>query len=212
MLLTDTVGPVPDQGALAFGFLNALRLIARDGAVAIAIDDVQWLDAPSAHLVQFAARRLRAEPVRFLLAVRSGGAGRERAALVQALPGRSQTLTVGALSLGALFELLRTALGQPPTRSLLRQLHEISGGNPLHALEIGRALERQGGRVEPGGALPVPDDLRARRRASGRAAAAGAGGASGRVGQLGPDAGVARGGDGRRERARCRGRGRCDRG
>src|SRR4029077_16305039 len=76
------------------------------------------------------------------------------------LPGRSQTLTVGAVSLGALFELLRTVLGQPPNRSLLRQLHEASGGNPLHALEIGRAFERQGGRVEPGAALPVPDDLR----------------------------------------------------
>ena len=161
LLLTDSVAPVPDQRALAFGFLNALRLVARDGAIAVAIDDVQWLDAPSAHLVQFAARRLRDEPVRFLLAIRSGGAGRERAALVEALPGRNQTLTVGPLSLGALFELLRTVLGQPPTRPLLRQLHETSGGNPLHALEIGRALERQGGRVEPGGALPVPDDLQA---------------------------------------------------
>src|SRR5262249_13530201 len=49
---------------------------------------------------------------------------------------------------------------QPPNRSLLRQLHEASGGNPLHALEIGRALERQGWRVDPGGALPVPEDLR----------------------------------------------------
>jgi DNA-binding CsgD family transcriptional regulator len=160
LLLTDRVAPVPDQGALAFGFLNALRLIARDGAIAIAIDDVQWLDAPSAHLVEFAARRLRAEPVRFLLAVRSGGSGRDGKAFAQALPGRSQTLSLGALSLGALFELLGTVLGQPPNRSLLRQLHEASGGNPLHALEIGRALERQGWRVEPGGALPVPDDLR----------------------------------------------------
>jgi DNA-binding NarL/FixJ family response regulator len=159
LLLTDTVAPVRDQGALAFGFLNALRLVARDGAIAIAIDDVQWLDAPSAHLVQFAARRLRAEPVRFLFAIRSGGAARERAALAQALPGRIQTLTLGPLSLGALFELLRMVLGQPPNRSLLRQLHQASGGNPLHALEIGRALDRQGGRVEPGDALPVPDDL-----------------------------------------------------
>ena len=161
LLLTDSVAPVPDQGALAFGFLNALRIVARHSPTTIAIDDVQWLDAPSAHLVQFAARRLRAEPVRFLLAIRSGGAGRERAALAQALPGRNQTLTLGPLSLGALFELLRTVLGQPPSRPLLRQLHEASGGNPLHALEIGRALYRQGGRVALGGALPVPDDLQA---------------------------------------------------
>ncbi len=161
LLLTDSVALVPDQGALAFGFLNALRLVARDGAIAIAIDDVQWLDAPSARLVQFAARRLRDEPVRFLFAIRSGGAAQERAAFAQALPGRHQTLTVGPLSPGALFELLRTVLGQPPSRPLLRQLHETSGGNPLHAIEIGRALGRQGGRVEPGGALPVPDDLQA---------------------------------------------------
>ena len=161
LLLTDSVAPVPDQGALAFGFLNALRLVARDGAIAIAIDDVQWLDPPSAHLVQFAARRLRSEPVRFLFAIRTGGAGQERAAFAQALPGRHQTLTMGPLSLGALFELLRTVLGQAPSRPLLRQLHHASGGNPLHAIEIGRALDRQGGRVEPGDALPVPDDLQA---------------------------------------------------
>jgi len=160
LLLTDTVAPVRDQGALAFGFLNVLRQVAREGSLAIAIDDLQWLDAPSGDLVRFAARRLRAEPVRFLLAVRSGGSGRDGEAFAQALPGRSQTLTVGALSLGALFELLRSVLGQPPNRSLLRQVHDASGGNPLHALEIGRALERQGWRVEPGGALPVPDDLR----------------------------------------------------
>jgi hypothetical protein len=42
----------------------------------VAIDDVQWLDPPSAQLVQFATRRVQAEPVRLLLARRGDGCGR----------------------------------------------------------------------------------------------------------------------------------------
>jgi predicted ATPase len=46
--------------------LGALRLLA-SGPLLVAVDDVQWLDAPSAAALAFAVRRLREEPVALLL-------------------------------------------------------------------------------------------------------------------------------------------------
>ena len=38
----------------------------------IAVDDAQWLDAPTARLLEFVVRRLEAEPLRILTAARPG--------------------------------------------------------------------------------------------------------------------------------------------
>ena len=37
--------------------------MAGDGAVAVAVDDVQWLDAVTARALRYAVRRLDSEPV-----------------------------------------------------------------------------------------------------------------------------------------------------
>ncbi|HEY7076232.1 MAG TPA: AAA family ATPase [Solirubrobacteraceae bacterium] len=157
LLLADERDTAPDRGKVAFSFLSALRALARAGPVALAIDDVQWLDPPSAQLVRFAAQRLHDEPVRLLVARRGHGA--VPLGLDRALPGRVVRLGVGPLSLGALHTLLRERLGASFPRPALRRLRETAGGNPFYALEIARALQRHGGRVELGDALPVPEDL-----------------------------------------------------
>ena len=72
LLLDGPPGPAPDPRAVAFAFLTAVRALARGGPVVVAIDDIQWLDGPSASTVEFAIRRLHNEPVVFLLALRSG--------------------------------------------------------------------------------------------------------------------------------------------
>ncbi len=72
LLVEDAEGPPPDQRAVAFAFVGALRALAREGPVVVAVDDVQWLDGPSAFIVEFALRRLRGEAVVFLLTLRSG--------------------------------------------------------------------------------------------------------------------------------------------
>src|SRR5215210_364739 len=59
--------PRPQAKALA----GALRVLAQARPVAVAIDDVQWLDRPSAFVLEFALRRLRADEVAFLLALRT---------------------------------------------------------------------------------------------------------------------------------------------
>src|SRR5207245_1874150 len=64
----------PESRAIALGFLNALRALAAREPLLIALDDIQWLDAPSAEVLAFAARRLEQEHVAFLLARRPGPA------------------------------------------------------------------------------------------------------------------------------------------
>ena len=63
LLMADPVGSPPDQRAVYLAFLGAVRHLSASGPVLIAIDDLQWLDLPSAAALEFALRRLGGEPV-----------------------------------------------------------------------------------------------------------------------------------------------------
>jgi predicted ATPase len=73
LLVDEAEGSSPDQRAIALAFVGALRLLARPQPVAVAIDDLQWLDRPSAFVLEFALRRLRGDAVAFLLTMRQDG-------------------------------------------------------------------------------------------------------------------------------------------
>jgi DNA-binding CsgD family transcriptional regulator len=133
-LLLQVEAAETDRRVVATAFLGALRGLAAEQPVVLAVDDVQWLDAESALLLSFAARRLTSEPIGFLLSRRPGEAG-DGFDL-----GRDvQRLDLTPLSLGALHRLLHERLGAPVARSLLRRIHDVSGGNPFFALELARA-------------------------------------------------------------------------
>lgn len=159
LLLEPGEGAGPDQRAVvAVAFLNSLRALAAEGPVLIAIDDVQWLDKASAATIEFAARRLRSEPAGFLLARRRESGVRGGLNLDPIL--RQKRIEVGPLSLGATHAVLHAHHRAVLSRPVLRRLYELSGGNPFYALELGEALARHHGRLEPGKPLPMPDDLR----------------------------------------------------
>ena len=87
-------------------------------------------------------RRLRDEPVAVLCGLRNGDA-RPPIAFDRAVPeARLRRLLVGPLSVGAVHRLLSDRLGLTLSRPKLRRVHELSGGNPFFALELGRALQR----------------------------------------------------------------------
>jgi DNA-binding CsgD family transcriptional regulator len=160
LLLEEAQGPPPDQRAIALAFLGVLRLLARSGPVFVAVDDAQWLDTPTAAVLEFALRRVESEPIGLLAAVRREEGRVARLELERVVPEtRLRRLPVGPLSLGALQRLLRLRLGAGVARPTLVRLHEASGGNPFYALELARALERQGTEPEPGRPLPIPDRL-----------------------------------------------------
>ena len=159
-LLRAETKPGPLHGrAVGVGVLGAIRALAEDVPVVVAIDDVQWLDSPSADALAFAARRLRDEPVGFLLARRADARDDAPLPLESALdPTRVTRLSVGPLDLQSLDRLLRSQLDRQFLRPALVELQRVSGGNPFFALELGRALHRAGRLARARGAAAAAGD------------------------------------------------------
>jgi DNA-binding CsgD family transcriptional regulator len=159
VLRTEPPHRAADPRTVATAVLTLLRSLAEKHPVVILIDDLPWLDTPSARALSFALRRLRFEPVGLLAVIRTGwSAGPPRLATDSVPADRVDRLRVGPLSLGAIRELLATQTTLCPGRSLLLRLHEISGGNPLLALEL---AARATASIRPGprDTLDVPDSL-----------------------------------------------------
>jgi DNA-binding CsgD family transcriptional regulator len=154
LLRAAPMDAAPERFAIAAGFLSVLRSLAAGGPLLVAVDDLQWLDAASAEVLAFAARRAQGQRFQFLLSRRSGAATPVERALDLAV---LRTTEVGPLTLGATRRLLSQSLGLTvPPRTLLR-LFDATQGNPLLALELGRALA--GGRTWAIGTEPPVADL-----------------------------------------------------
>jgi DNA-binding CsgD family transcriptional regulator len=143
--------------AVAIGTAELLRRLADEGPLLVAVDDLQWLDGSSAEVLAFVIRRLPTRNVGVAVTVRSSGGGLPLG-LDRIDP--HERIDVGPLSLGALHHLLRDHLGHVFGRPTLVRLSEASRGNPLFAIELGRALLRSGVEIGPGRPLPVPESLR----------------------------------------------------
>ena len=145
-------GPPSSPFLVGHAVLTALSDIAEAAPLLCVVDDAQWLDHESLAVLAFVARRLYAEQVALVFAVREPPRN-------SALDGIPDLMIRGlAPESGAdLLELL--AHGRVDRQSAL-QLSELAGGNPLVLTEIGR--EMASGRAAPGLLLnePVPLGLR----------------------------------------------------
>ena len=158
--LADPGEQPPEQGAIGLAVLDVLRTLAAEETVVIALDDLQWLDAASAAVLQIALRRLREERIGLLATLRSGPDITAPVELERAFrEERLELLPVGPLSLAALHDVLQERLGLELTRPELVRLADATAGNPFFALELGRELVRTNTRLTPGRALPVPEAL-----------------------------------------------------
>jgi DNA-binding CsgD family transcriptional regulator len=154
LLQEEPEGPPPDAGVLGVAFLGALRALAAKTRTLLALDDVQWLDTPSATVIAFGLRRLRDDSV-WVLVAQGGTEG----SMLGLKADDLQTVNIRPLSIGALHRVVVEQFGTAYSRPTLRRLHETSGGNPFYALELARALERRGARLLPGEDFPVPSSL-----------------------------------------------------
>jgi DNA-binding CsgD family transcriptional regulator len=157
LLRTEAARP-PERRLVGTALLSLLRELATDGEVVLAIDDVQWLDPPSASAIEFAARRLVDEQVRLILSVRFEQAEASVLAGI-AREGRVLPLELGPLSVASLHRIVAEHLGRTFPRPTLVRIAKASGGNPLYALEIARLVDREDAGVAT--ALPVPEGLQA---------------------------------------------------
>ncbi|WP_460070775.1 AAA family ATPase [Streptomyces sp. YKOK-I1] len=148
-----------DGLALRLAVLSALRALAASGPVLLVADDLQWLDSASAELLGFAARRLGDTPVQLLCAVRTEGQEYDRH--LRASPPDTLAVRLNPLSRAQVSALLDHRGYTDLPRSTVREIHRTSGGNPLFALELGRALGENPTPPRPGEPLPVPTSLRA---------------------------------------------------
>jgi DNA-binding CsgD family transcriptional regulator len=140
LLRVSDDGPVSDQRAVTAAFRSITERLAEHSPVLVAIDDLQWLDPPSALIVSSAAPRLAGQ-VGVLATVRTGPDTVEpRPSLQLREPDRLRHLRVGPWSVGALHAILSARLGRSFSRPKMLQIHEVSGGNPFYALELGRAM------------------------------------------------------------------------
>src|SRR5438874_4338388 len=148
--------PVGRDSIVSLAVLELVRILAAQSPVLMVIDDLQWVDEPSAGVLHFVARRLAGLPVQVLAAERAE-TGPVRA---QLCPEPYLELPLGPLSRDDVADLLRDRFGPGLSPATVARVHAASGGNPLFAVELGRAVAERGeptAELEP---LPVPDRLR----------------------------------------------------
>lgn len=158
LLMADPGNRPPEQRAVYLAFLSAIRQLSSSGPVLIAIDDLQWLDPPSAAALEFALRRLADEPAGLLASVRVQAGSAAPAAGASLPAGRLTRVTVGPLSAAAFEAAVRARVGSV-SRLTARRLFDASGGNAFFGLELAGALSRAGGEPPPSEPLPLPADL-----------------------------------------------------
>ena len=144
LLLDDSDEPA-DARTTATAVVSVIAQLAAEGAVVLAIDDVQWLDAASERVLAFAARRLP-ENAAVLLSWRSPPLGKLPLGL-SAVEDRIDRLRLGRLSLAALHNLIISRLGISLARPMLVRVAAASDGNPFFALEVPQ-LATVGSRVD----------------------------------------------------------------
>src|SRR3984957_4528896 len=121
-------GGAADRFAVGAATLSLLAAYAEEGPVLALVDDAHWLDPPSAEALLFAIRRLLADPVAVVLAVREGHASLLDGADVP-------TLEIGGLDRPGADELRAREAGARVAGDVADRMYEATAGNPLALLE-----------------------------------------------------------------------------
>jgi DNA-binding CsgD family transcriptional regulator len=140
LLGQQSADAVTDRRAVAAAFLSVVDGLADGGPILLAIDDLQWLDPSSAHVIGFAARRLSG-PVGILATIRTETDDAGATAWLQLpRPDDIERITVRPLPSRALHAIVRDQLGQPIPSAVMARIHQVSAGNPFYAIELARTF------------------------------------------------------------------------
>ena len=140
-------GPAPDRFMVGLAVLSLLADVAEEQPLMCIVDDAQWLDHVSAQTLAFVARRLLAERVGLVFAVRGDGHD-------HGLGGLPELAVEGIGATDARRLLDATVPGPLDERVRDRILAEASG-NPLALLELPRGLTAVAGGFGLPGSMPL---------------------------------------------------------
>ena len=149
-------GPAPDLFLVGLATLTLLSLAAEDQPLLCVIDDGHWIDRESAHVLGFAARRLYADRVGFIVAVGEPSASQ----VLEQLP----VITVEGLPDAEARELLGSVVDGPLDAQVADRILADTHNNPLALVELGTeyTADQLAGRAALPEPLPVSQRLRDR--------------------------------------------------
>jgi DNA-binding CsgD family transcriptional regulator/tetratricopeptide (TPR) repeat protein len=127
-----TEGPAPDRFLVGLAVLSLMSQAADDRPLVCLLDDAQWLDRESLQALEFVGRRLLAESVALVFAVRRSGDEAPLAGLPE--------LLVEGLVNGDARALLGSVIAWPLDERVRDQIVAETHGNPLALLELPRGL------------------------------------------------------------------------
>ena len=136
-------GTPPDRFLVGLAVLSLLAAVSEERPLLCLVDDAQWLDKASAATLEFVARRLLAEQIVMVFAVRDDGDAR--------LSGLPELWITGLSDVDARAVLME-GLHSPLDPAIVDRLVADTHGNPLALLELPRTMSS----VELSGGLALP--------------------------------------------------------
>jgi DNA-binding CsgD family transcriptional regulator len=143
-----TAGPPADRFLVALSVLTLLADVASESPLVCIIDDAQWLDPETVVVLGFVARRLYAERMVLLFAVRDPDSQ------LPALTGLPE-LMIGGLDNDAALALLSSLAPGPVSPAVAARIVADTGGNPLALAELASELSQ----AQLAGTQPLPELL-----------------------------------------------------
>jgi DNA-binding CsgD family transcriptional regulator len=142
-----SAGPPPDRFLVGLAVLSLLADAAEEQPLVCIVDDAQWLDRVSVQTLAFVGRRLLAEHVGLVFALRASGDEHE----LEGLP----ELALEGLAADDARRLLDATLSGPLDARVRDRILGESGGNPLALLEFGRG----GKQIAAAGGFGLPVEV-----------------------------------------------------
>ena len=140
-----SAGPPPDRFLVGLAVLSLLADAAEEQPLVCIVDDAQWLDRVSAQTLAFVARRLLAERVGLVFALRESGDEH----VLEGLP----ELVIEGLAADEARLLLDATIPGPLDERVKARILGEAGGNPLALIELPRGLTP----AELAGGFGLPD-------------------------------------------------------
>jgi DNA-binding CsgD family transcriptional regulator len=127
-----TAGDPPDRFLIGLAVLSLMSSVSEDQPVIFLVDDAQWLDDASVRALAFVARRLDAERVGLVFALRELSSNPELSHLPE--------MRVVGLSDADAQALLESVMAGPLDEGVLHRFVSETRGNPLALIELSRGL------------------------------------------------------------------------